>query len=234
MFEYLFIDLDDTIFDFHKAEYVAVGQLMASLGIDPTAEVRERYHIINLAHWGMLERKERTREQIVVDRFAVFFRELGVEADAAECANRYAENLSMQHELLPGAEKALEALSKKYRLFLASNGTGWVQKRRMKAANISHYFEKSFISEELGENKPDAAFFRRAFAEIPGFDPAKALMVGDSLSSDMLGANNAGIASCWVNPRHNPRQPDIPVDYEIRSLTELYPLLETLPAPVCK
>ncbi len=234
MFQYLFLDLDDTIFDFHKAEYVAVGKTMASLGIDPTEEIRDRYRIINLAHWKMLERKERTREQIVVDRFAVLFQELGVDADAAQCAEQYAENLSRQHDLLPGAKEALEILGKKYRLFLASNGTGWVQVRRMKDANIGHYFEKAFISEEIGENKPDAAFFRRSFSQIPDFDPAKALMVGDSLTSDILGANNAGIASCWVNPKHKPRQPGISVDYEISALSELYPLLETLPVHACE
>jgi len=227
MIEYLFLDLDDTILDFKKAEYVAASKTFASFGIVPTEEVLKRYHVINDLHWKMLERGELTREQVVVRRFGVLFGELGVDADPAECALRYMENLSIGHYFLSGAEEAVARLSKKYRLYIATNGTASVQERRMTSANLYRFFERVFISQELGVNKPAAEFFERSFAQIPGFDKAKAMIVGDSLTSDIRGGINAGIATCWVNPTHKPAGEIIP-DHEIESLTQLEALLESL------
>ena len=141
---------------------------------------------------------------------------------------KYMENLSIGHYFLPGAEETVEALSKKYRLYLASNGTAVVQKGRMTSANLYRFFEKSFVSEEIGHNKPSRAYFEAAFAQIPGFDRSRALMVGDSLSSDIKGGINAGIRTCWVNPNHLPGNPEIKADYEIEALHQLPKLLEEL------
>lgn len=228
MVEFLLLDLDDTILDFHKAEGIAIRKTIASFGVDPTDEVCERYSVINKAHWEMLERKELTREQVVVQRFARLFEELDVPVDAAQCAACYEENLSVGHYFLPGAEAALEILSKKYRLFLASNGTARVQACRLKSANISGYFEKIFISQEIGANKPSVEYFSRCFAQIPGFDREKAMIVGDSLTSDILGGINAGIRTCWVNPNQKPGRPDIVPDYQIPGIAQLPALLEGL------
>ena len=90
------------------------------------------------------------------------------------------------------------------------------------------FFEQVFVSQELGHNKPSKAYFDAAFAQIPGFDPAKALMVGDSLTSDILGGINAGIKTVWVNPAHAPARPDIVPDFEIEALSQLEALLQTL------
>ena len=228
MFEFLFLDLDDTILDFHKAEYLALGKTFLQFGLDPTEEVRARYSLINKAHWERLERKELTREEVLVGRFAALFHEFGLEVDPERCARAYEDNLSVGHYFLPGAEEALAALSKKYKLYLASNGTAKVQAGRLASANISHYFQEIFVSQEIGANKPDLAYFTRCFARIPGFDPQKAIIVGDSLTSDILGGKNAGIATCWVNPGHLPKREDIPADYEIEGIYQLEALLECL------
>ena len=228
MIEFLFLDLDDTILDFHKAERLAISKTFRDFGIDPTDEVLHRYHLINKACWERLERSEWTREQVLVNRFGILFAEYGAEADPAACARAYEKNLSIGHYFLPGAEEAVDRLSKKYRLFLASNGTASVQKGRMTSANLYRFFEKVFVSQELGANKPSEEFFRQAFAQIPDFDPQKAIMVGDSLTSDILGGMRAGMRTCWVNPSHAPARPDIPADYEIESITQLEVLLETL------
>ena len=228
MFEFLFLDLDDTILDFHKAEYLALGKTFLQFGLDPTEEVRARYSLINKAHWERLERKELTREEVLVGRFAALFHEFGLEVDPERCARAYEDNLSVGHYFLPGAEEALEALSRKYKLYLASNGTAKVQAGRLASANISHYFEEIFVSQEIGANKPDLAYFERCFARIPGFDPARAMIVGDSLTSDILGGKQAGIATCWVNPKGLPAREDIKPDYEIPALSRLEALLETL------
>lgn len=225
--EFLFLDLDDTILDFHKAERIALSKTLLAFGVEPAEEILSLYHRVNKAHWEMLERGELTRAEVLLNRFAVLFRELGVEADAAACAKRYEKNLSVGHYFLPGAEEAVGALSRKYRLFLASNGTASVQRGRLTSANLYRFFEQVFVSQELGCNKPFKAYFDACFARIPGFAPEKAVMVGDSLTSDILGGKNAGIATVWVNPEHLSCG-DIQPDYEIEALHQLEALLETL------
>ena len=228
MFEILFIDLDDTILDFQKAEVVALDKTLRSFGLEPTPAVCQRYHEINKAYWEALERKELTREQVLVGRFQTLFAEMHVAGDPAAVAECYKANLGIGHYFLPGAEEAVKALSKKYRLFLASNGTTSVQQGRLASAGIGAYFEDIFISQQIGINKPDIGYFERCFAKIPGFDRSKTMIVGDSLTSDMLGGQNAGIATCWVNPKHKTGREDIRVDYEIEALSQLEDLLEGL------
>lgn len=228
MVEFLFLDLDDTILDFHKAEHLALGKTFRQFGLEPTEPVMARYSQINKAHWERLERKELTREEVLVGRFAVLFAEVGIVADAEKCARAYEDNLSVGHYFLPGAPEALEALSRKYKLYLASNGTAKVQAGRLKSANIGHYFQEIFVSQEIGANKPDLVYFQRCFAKIPGFDPRKAMMVGDSLTSDILGGQQAGMVTCWVNPQGKPGRQDIRPDYEIQGLHQLEALLESI------
>ena len=228
MIAFLFLDLDDTILDFHKAERIAIAKTIRDFGVEPTEEVLGRYHVINKWHWEQLELGKLTRAEVLENRFKVLFEELGVEVDATACARAYEKNLSIGHYFLPGAEEAVDSLSKKYRLFLASNGTASVQKGRMTSANLYRFFEKVFVSQEIGHNKPSKAYFDACFAQIPDFDPKKAMIVGDSLSSDIKGGIQAGIATVWVNPNHLPANPAIPADYEIEALSQLEALLETL------
>ncbi len=225
--EFLFLDLDDTILDFHKAERIAIGKTIGDFGLEPTEEILNRYHAINKWHWEQLELGKMTRQEVLEKRFSALFREYGREADAYCCAKVYEKNLAIGHYFLPGAEEAVERLSKKYRLFLASNGTASVQKGRMTSANLYRFFEKVFVSQEIGHNKPSKAYFDAAFAQIPGFDRKKAIMVGDSLTSDIRGGQNAGLKTVWVNPSHADCG-DIRPDYEIESLSQLEALLESI------
>ncbi|MBQ2927916.1 MAG: YjjG family noncanonical pyrimidine nucleotidase [Oscillospiraceae bacterium] len=227
MIEFLFLDLDDTILDFHKAERIALSRTIRDFGVEPTEEVLELYHGINKWHWEQLELGKLTREEVLVNRFGVLFETLGKQVDAVSCARAYEHNLSIGHYFLPGAEEAVDRLHKKYRLFLASNGTASVQKGRMTSANLYRFFEKVFVSQEIGHNKPSKAYFDACFAQIPGFDREKALMVGDSLSSDIRGGIHAGIKTVWVNPDHKDCG-NVRPDYEIEALSQLEALLETL------
>ncbi|MBO7253535.1 MAG: YjjG family noncanonical pyrimidine nucleotidase [Oscillospiraceae bacterium] len=225
MIEFLFLDLDDTILDFHKAERIAIAKTIRDFGVEPTEEILQRYHMINKWHWEQLEKGLMTRDQVLENRFRVLFQELGVAVDATGCARAYEKNLSIGHYFLPGAEAAVDSLSKKYRLFLASNGTASVQKGRMTSANLYRFFEKVFVSQEIGHNKPSKAYFDGCFAQIPGFDPERAMIVGDSLSSDIKGGIQAGIKTVWVNPGHADCG-EIKPDHEIEALHQLEALLE--------
>ena len=228
MMEFLFLDLDDTILDFHKAERLAISRTFRSFGLEPTEQVLERYHVINRLHWERLERGEVTRDQVLTGRFQMLFEELGIPAQPQAIAKGYEHNLGLGHYFLPGAKEALDTLRGKYRLFLASNGTASVQHSRLTSAGLYPYFEEVFVSQALGANKPSRAFFDACAARIPGYDPRKALMVGDSLTSDILGGINAGMKTCWVCPRGAQGRPDIVPDYRIEALSQLPELLKTL------
>ena len=227
MVEFLLLDLDDTILDFHKAERIAIAKTIAQFGVEATEEILALYHKINKWHWEQLEQGKLTRAEVLENRFGVLFEQLGLRVDAPRCAKVYEQNLSIGHYFLPGAEEAVDRLSKKYRLFLVSNGTASVQKGRMTSANLYRFFETVFVSQEIGHNKPSKAYFDACFARIPGFDPAKAVIVGDSLSSDIQGGINAGITTVWVNPNHAPSG-GIRPDYEIEALSQLETLLDTM------
>lgn len=228
MIEYLLLDLDDTILDFKKSEEYGIRKTLQDAGVAPTDAVCERYSQINKAFWKRLELGQVTRDQLMVGRFQQLFEELGVVADAAGCSAAYMDNMSSVHFFLPGAEDAVKCLHQTYRMFIVSNGTASAQQRRLAGANLYPYFEQVFISEIVGVNKPDKVFFDRCFAQIPGFDPQKALIVGDSLSSDIKGGINAGIRTCWVNPAHKTAPEELKPDYEIEALSQLEALLESI------
>lgn len=228
MIEFLLLDLDDTILDFHQSEYVAIRRTLPVYGVTPTDEVCDLYSRINLAHWKALERKEITREELMVSRFVQLFEQLGVQADAKSCAVTYMDYLGQGHYFIPGAFEAVERLSKKYKLYLVSNGTTEVQVKRIASAKIEPLFRGIYISQQVGVDKPDKLFFDRVFADIPGFDRTKAMIIGDSTSSDMQGGKNAGIATCWINPKHRKAPEHLTPDYQLESITQLEDLLAKL------
>lgn len=226
--EFVFLDLDDTILDFPWAEGQAIRRTFLDFGIEPTQELCSQYRRINLEHWRRLERKEITREELLLSRFQQLQQELSLEGDALAFADTYVRYLSQGHCFLPGAKEALELLKRKYRLYLATNGIAQVQYGRLESAGITDCFEKIFIAEELNAYKPQKEFFDGCFAAIEGFAPTKAIMVGDSLNSDVRGGINAGIATCWLNPHHREERDGIHPDYQIETLSELLPLLQSI------
>lgn len=222
------LDLDNTILDFNHAERVALGRAFAELGLEMNDDIAARYHKINIRHWEMLEDGILTREQVLVQRYESLYRELGIEGDAVRTQEFYEQYLAEGHWFMPGAEELLKALHGKYRLFIASNGVQRVQDGRIASAGIAPYFEKIFISEHMGGNKPEKRFFEACFREIPGFAYERAIILGDSLTSDIRGGINAGIRTCWFNPKGKENPGPIVPDYEISRLNEFETLLERI------
>lgn len=226
--KYLFFDLDDTLLDFHKAEAWALRQALRRSGVEPTDAIAARYSEINQSQWELLEEQKITRQQVLVRRFQLLFQELGVNASCEKTQECYENMLAKGHDFMPGAQELLETLKEKYEMYLISNGTAMVQDARLRDSGMEQYFKGIFISERVGVDKPQKEFFDRSFAAIPVFDPGQAMIIGDSLTSDIRGGNNAGVRTCWYNPKHKPRRADIHVDYEISELMELPKLLDTL------
>ena len=228
MIKSVFIDLDETLFDFHKAERIALTKMLSHFGIVPDAEMTKRYSLINKSQWELLEKKEKTRDEVLTDRFTIFFREIKVNVDSKKAREIYENFLGEGHYFIEGAEELLKALYGKYDLYLASNGTAKVQDSRIARSGIAKYFDGIFISQRIGYDKPSREFFECCFKEIDGFSKETAIIVGDSLSSDILGGINAGIRTCRYNPEGKPSTADIIPDYEIRHLSELPRLLESI------
>ncbi len=225
MIKNVLLDLDDTIFDFHKAERIALSKTLAEMGVEPTEAVTSRYSEINASLWRKLELGEMAREQILVLRFKMLFDEIGVSCDALAARMSYEKNLSVGHYFIDGAQELLEALFGKYKLYLASNGTAAVQIPRIESSPIEKYFDGIFISEIVGFNKPDERFFERIFGGIEGFSKDETVIVGDSISSDVTGGKNAGIKTCLFNPKNKEISGSVKPDYEIKNLSELPELL---------
>ena len=228
MIKTILLDLDDTILDFHKAEHIALSATLTEIGIEPTEAVLKRYSEINRAHWKRLELGELTRPEVLHGRFTQLFCELGVDGDCYEAQRIYEWKLGTGHYFLEGGQELLDTLYGKYDLYLASNGTDIVQTRRIASANIEHYFKDLFISQRLGFDKPMKEFFDRAFARIEGFRPEEAIIIGDSLTSDIKGGINAGIRTCWFNLHNTKNESGIIPDYEVTSLEEIPALLERI------
>lgn len=229
MIKYVFLDIDDTLLDFGKAEAAAIKKTFERIGIPATEAVIRRYSEINDSQWALLEKGELTREQVLVRRFDILFDELGVRNVPSEMAQAsYEYLLGIGHYFVDGAQELLEELKDEYELYIVSNGTAFVQDRRLKSSGIAPYFKGIFISEHLGADKPSKKFFDIVLSKIEGFNKSEAIIVGDRLTSDVLGGINAGIKTCWFNPKGLPANPDIPADYEIRVLSELPQLLKKI------
>ena len=228
MKRFVLLDLDDTIFDFHKAERIALSKTLTALGLAPDPTVLSRYSEINAAQWRLLEEGKLTREEVKLRRYALLFEEFGLDVSPVLAARAYEKNLSIGHYFVEGAQELLQALARDYRLFLVSNGSSDIQRSRIGSSNIPLYFEKMFISEEIGHNKPDVRFFDAVFAAIPDFDKREAVIVGDSISSDIKGGKNAGITTVWFNPANKAAPADLQPDYTISRLCELPELLARL------
>ena len=228
MIRYVLFDVDDTLLDFGKAEAAAIRKTFERIGISVTDELIRRYSEINAQQWSRFEKGEITREKLLTERFDILFSELGINVPSEMAQASYEYLLGIGHYFVDGAEELLEALKDKYELYIVSNGNASVQDRRLKSAGIIPYFKDIFISERVGFNKPSAEFFDACFEHIPGFEKDKAIIVGDRLSSDILGGINAGVKTCWFNPRGDAPDPDIPADYEIKHLNELPALLESI------
>jgi 2-haloacid dehalogenase len=232
MIRNVLFDLDDTLFDFHKAEKIALTKTLVHFGIDPTEETLALYSTINAAHWKRLELGEISREEVKVGRYRELFKTIGVECDPVKATAYYESMLAIGHYFMPGAPELLEELYRKYRLYIVSNGTAKVQEGRIGSSGITKYMDGIFISQILGANKPDKQFFDICFAEIPDFLLSETVIIGDSLSSDIKGGINAGITTVWFNPKGIENDSDIKPDYTIKELSEVPGLLSQISAKI--
>ncbi|WP_195282480.1 YjjG family noncanonical pyrimidine nucleotidase [Harryflintia acetispora] len=223
-YDILLLDADGTLFDFERAEREALFAALRARGIVPGERHLAAYREINEGLWRRFERGELQKEELLRLRFSLYFEEMGIGEEPRRFNEEYLDELKKGAFLLPGAQELCERLHGCCRLCLATNGVSRVQRGRLRRSSIAPFIHDLFVSEDLGAQKPQAAYFDRVFARLGRPPRERVIILGDSLTSDMRGGVDYGIATCWLNfGRH--RAPGLPVTYQIHALEEFVPIV---------
>lgn len=227
-YKVIFWDLDQTLLNFDLAMGHALRVVFARYGLEMNEKIAARYEAINRGCWLRLESGELTKEQVTVGRFQTLFDELGIAHVAPEKINEdYQQELGSVFFYMDGAKELVTLLKEKgYRQYVVTNGVNATQANKMKASGLDRIMDGVFVSEVIGYPKPMKEYFDACFAALPDVSREECILVGDSLTSDMRGAENVGIAACWFNPENREKDVDVRTDYEIRHLEDLILILE--------
>lgn len=219
-YQAILIDADNTLFDFCTAERTAIARVLHETGLDDP-DAPQVYHAINAGCWLEFEQGRMTQSELKLRRFERLFDHYGVRGDAQYTTQCYSQALSEQSMLLPGALDAVRSIAARLPVAVVTNGIAQVQHGRMERSELKQFMSALVISEEVGCAKPDPRMIYAALERLGGVAPEHALMVGDSLTSDMRCANNAGTDACWYNPDGLPSPTDMRIDYVIRDIARL-------------
>ena len=227
MIKVILWDVDGTMLDFKKAEYVAIKKCFEIFGLgECTDEMISRYSEINRRYWEKLERKEMSKPEILVNRFVDFFASENIMTDCAESFNKeYQVQLGETICFCDNCYELIKDLKGKVKQYAVTNGTKVAQDKKLLKSGLIDIFDGIFISEEVGFEKPAVEFFDAVWKEIGNYEKEEVVIVGDSLTSDIQGGNNAGILCCWYNPKKAENKYDLKIDMEIDNL---YQILEIL------
>lgn len=232
MIKYILWDIDNTILSFDLAERAAMtkGFDKFSLNINDDRALQV-YNLINDKYWKKLENGEMTRKQILSGRFEEFFDQYQIDYDDAfidEFNHFYQEELGRQVFFNDNAKDVLNQLSNGYKQYAVTNGSKTAQEGKLKNSGLDKIFDGVFISENIGFDKPSKEYFDLVFTKIGSQNNDDYIIVGDSLSSDMRGANNAKIKNIWYNPKKIENTTDVKIDFTINSLDKVIDILDYL------
>lgn len=223
-YKYILFDADDTLLDFKKAEHEAFRSTCQAGGIDFSESLCDVYSKINDALWKLLENGGITLDKLKLERYRQLLESLNFpEAErlekAAQMRDLYMNFLAEQSFVKEYAVDICKTLSAEFQLYIITNGISRIQRSRLSRAPFMEYIEDVFISEEIGVAKPAVGYFDYVLSKIGDADRSKYFVVGDSLSSDIRGAVNSGLDSCWVN--WNGMTTELPATYTVSTLQEI-------------
>ncbi len=223
----IFWDVDNTLLDFDYSCHASLRQCFRTIGKEITDEMIKRYTQINNAYWKRLENGEVTKEQLLHGRFADFFTEYGLtDIDVEKFRKEYQRNLGNIYSFKDDSLTICKSLQTKYKQYVVTNGVSETQRSKLNLSGFAEVMNGIFISEEIGSPKPSVDFFTYCLEHIEEKDKSKILLVGDSLTSDIQGANAIGIKSCWYNPQELDQANEYHIDYEITDLHQIYEVLD--------
>lgn len=220
-------DVDQTLLDFKASEKYAILHCFSQFHRTADDETVALYSSINEGIWKRIEKGEIDKPEALKERFRLLFEKMGISGiDPGAFQEKYAEAIGSVYYIQDDSDTLIKSLKGVYRQYLVTNGISRTQRNKLGLSGLDRLVDGIFVSEELGAPKPQKAFFDACFSRIPDFCGERTIIVGDSLSSDILGGNNAGIAACWYNPSGLENLSEAVPDYEIKSLSEIIPLLE--------
>ena len=208
-YDYLLFDADNTLFDFDRAEEKALLRTLEAFGYPVDGDTQALYRAVNRILWRRLDFGEIRREELVVERFAVFDRVMGGGKDPKALNRFYLDRLAEGDDLLPGAEELCRFLATRFTMALVTNGVAQAQRGRLSRSPLKELFPYVFISEEVGWQKPQREFFQAVSCAMDIRDPRRAVVIGDNLVSDIQGGLNAGFDAIWYNPSGLPNPTSI-------------------------
>ncbi|MGX4687072.1 YjjG family noncanonical pyrimidine nucleotidase [Vagococcus sp. JNUCC 83] len=199
-YQYIIFDIDNTLLDFSRSEYYALQKVFATYGVVFNEKTFKQYKEINHDLWDQLEDGKISKDIVLKERFKRFFLANNIVVDGVLVDEQYRHFLEERNDVMGGSIDLLQQLkSNGYVIFAGTNGVGETQRKRLANAGITHLFDELYISEEVGFEKPDARFFDYIFNDSQLKDLSQVVMIGDSLSSDIEGANRVGIDSIWFS-----------------------------------
>ena len=227
MYKYstLLFDADATLMDFHRSEREAVKECLEFFSLPGDDSVIQKYSEINAGYWKMLERGEIEKEKLYPARWQSLIDFYGFDCEANAISDKYIERLATKSYMLDGALELCQKLYGKFKMYIVTNGQKDIQRSRLFPSPIFKYFDACFISEDIGHEKPSIHFFDAVIDQIPDYDPAKAIIIGDSLTSDMQGGINAGIDTCWYNPSGKVLPQGYNLTYVVKNFDEMAEVL---------
>lgn len=216
-------DIDGTLLDFTLAQRQAIHACFAAFSLGTcTDEMLSDYAQINDFYWKKLERGEMTKPEILHGRFDTFFRRYHLDTSViADFNDAYQIRLGDAVCFQDNAFELVSQLKKSVKQYAVTNGTKIAQRRKLKKSALETLFDGIFISDEIGFEKPSVDFFHAVFRAIPPFSKDEVMIVGDSLTSDIQGGINAGILTCWYNPKRQPPTDTITPNYTIDTLQDV-------------
>lgn len=220
-YKILLFDLDDTLLDFGANEIDSLNKLFHLHGYVFSDKLFRVYNSINKQLWTDYENGNIALDEVLNSRFSETLLKLGITVDGMEWENQYRELLGNGHQLIDGALELCQSLSVSHRLFVITNGITKTQIKRLKHAGLYRFLEDIFDSQSIGFQKPSKEFFDYVMDHIKDFKIREALIIGDSLNTDIKGGLLSGIDTCWINRKSEKYSAEIQSTYTITSLTEL-------------
>ena len=227
-YDVLLWDVDDTLLDFGLSMNYAIRHCFEQINMTISDEWIIRYGEINDSYWKRLEKGEVTKPQVLRGRFEDLFEEMGINMTDEQLTgfqSNYQRALGDVFFYRDSSYELCFKLKEKCRQYLVTNGVESTQRNKLKLAGFDKIMDGIFISEVIGYVKPKKEFFDACFEQIKDFDKKRVLLIGDSLSSDIKGARNAGIDCCWYNPTGCSAQNACP-DYVIHNLWDVIKIIE--------
>ncbi len=229
-YKFVFLDLDDTLWDFHANAKSSLHEIFNQRNLDKCFECFEQYFDIyakkNTELWDLYGRGEITKEALSLERFLFPLKQVGIndEQMALNMGKEYLDMLPSRTQLVPQAKELLDYLYPKYPLTVVSNGFVEVQYKKLHSSKLEQYFAHVVLSESAGALKPDKRIFEYAL-ELNNAKASETIMIGDSYEADIAGAQNAGIDQIYFKSNMTEREKILPATFKTAKLEDVFSIL---------